>query len=178
VARWGELFPWPFVGVTVLLAVLVVLTPNLLSAGGGPSAGSLESQAELVLDRDTASGTTTFYIHGIGLVRYATIRIDLASAGWPAESAPRNWTTAVWQNLSLAAVEPTKLNPVGVNITVRYVDPTGQAAWFLGEYVVYATADTLYVDPFLPGSSAIAPTGVGALPLTLFLTQSSTGTVP
>ena len=68
-AAWGRLFPLPFVGVSVLLVLLIFLTPNLL-LGGRPAAGSLATEAELTIDHPAGGNVTHFYINGLSSVRY------------------------------------------------------------------------------------------------------------
>jgi len=172
--RWAEWLPWPLVGVSVLLAVLIFLTPNLLSAGTGAAAGSLEVQAELTLYRAPQANGTELYVHGLGLVPYAALTLQLAPWNATAFTVPSNWTTTIRANHSLALVAETFDDPFVVNVTAVYTDPAGATEWYLGAFVVQATTDTLYVTPLLAGVAPVNPTPIDALPLSLLLTGSST----
>lgn len=177
----SRFFPIPLVGAAVLLAVLILLTPNLISAGGGPAAGSLATQAELVVDHDPSGAVTQFYVHGLGDVRYARITVALdPNVSWPAPSSiPTNdWTNATTLNGTLALVVDTAANPVAVNVTAVYVDPTLATVWYLGTYVLDVSGGMLSIVPLLPGAASISPTPLDALPLELLLTASSTGVAP
>ena len=81
VAAW---FPPPLVGVSLLLVVLIVLTPNLLSTGA-PAAGTYPTQAELVVDRGpTEPNVTHLYVKSVGNVRYVNLTMALATnLTWP-----------------------------------------------------------------------------------------------
>ncbi len=70
--------------IVALLVLLILLTPNLLPTST-PSAGSLATQAELIVDRADTSNITHFYVQGIGDVRYVTITAQIATnVSWPA----------------------------------------------------------------------------------------------
>lgn len=177
----GRYFPIPLVGAAVLLAVLILLTPNLISAGGGPAAGSLATQAELVIDHAPTGSVTQFYIHGLGDVRYARIVVQLdPNVTWPAPSSVpyADWTNTTAMNGTLAIVVDTPANPVAVNVTAVYVDPTSTTVWYLGTYVLDVSGGMLSIVALLPGASSISPTPLSALPLELLLAASSTGVSP
>lgn len=178
---WSRYFPVPMVGAAVLLAVLILLTPNLISAGGGPAAGSLETQAELVIDHDPSGAVTQLYVHGFGDVRYARITVQLdTNVSWPAPPAipEANWTNTTTLNGTLAIVVDTVANPVAVNVTAVYVDPTSTTVWYLGTYVLDVSGGMLSIVPLLPGAASISPTPLEALPLELLLAASTTGVAP
>jgi hypothetical protein len=119
----GRFFPLPFVGVALLLAVLIVLTP-ILTANGQPAAGSIFSQAELIVDALPGNVSTHFYVRGEGTTaRYDEIRMGFAvgfnwTGGFPA--GPLNWT--VWQNASsvLSIDGVVNQTPVAVNVSALY----------------------------------------------------------
>lgn len=174
----GRYFPIPLVGAAVLLAVLILLTPNLISAGGGPSAGSLETQAELVIDHAPNGALTQLYVHGLGDVRYARLTIALApNVSWPPlTSVPSAaWTNITSQNETLALVVTTPANPFAVNVTAVYTDPTSATVWYFGTYAIDVSGGMLTIVPLTPGTASISPTPVAALPLELLLTASTTG---
>jgi hypothetical protein len=177
----SRFFPIPLVGAAVLLAVLILLTPNLISAGGGPTAGSLETQAELVIDHDPTGSVTQLYVHGLGDVRYARITVQLdPNVSWPAPTfiPESNWTRTTTLNGTLAIVVDTAANPVAINVTAVYVDPTSTTVWYMGTYVLDVSGGMLSIVPLLPGAAPISPTPLSALPLELLLAASSTGVAP
>jgi hypothetical protein len=177
----GRFFPIPLVGTVVVLLALILLTPNLITSGGSPPAGSLETQAELIVDRVTGNATTHFYIHGLGLVRYQSITVALGTnTTWPAPSSPSaiRWSSSNWSNDSLAVVTATTADPVAINITALYVDSMGARIWFLGVFVFHVSGDTLYVAALLTGAASIPPTPVASLPLPIILLSSATGNPP
>lgn len=174
----GRYFPVPLVGAAVLLAVLILLTPNLISAGGGPSAGSLETQAELVIDHAPNGAVTQLYVHGFGDVRYARITIQVdPNVSWPPLTpvGSDDWTNVTSANETLALVVDTTADPFAVNITAVYVDPTLATVWYLGTYAIDISGGMLSIVPLTPGAGSISPTPVAALPLELLLAASSTG---
>ncbi len=174
----SELFPWPFVGVAVLLVVLILLTPNLLSAGGGPAAGSLETQAELIVDRTVADPTLHIYLTGLGIVRYASLSLAWSTNfSWPPPTtvASGNWTNRTWANQSLTLQGATVLDPVAVNVSAVYVDPSGATVWYTGLFAFHVANGLLYTVELAPGASPVSPTALTNLPLAFPLTASSTG---
>lgn len=175
-----EYFPWPLVGAVVLLVVLIFLTPNLLSSAN-PAAGSLVTEAELIVDRVLGSNVTHFYVEGLGNVRYAEIRAGVdPNVSWP---PPPSATNLTFTNLSngtnvLALAFNSPANPVAVNVTVLYVDQSGGTVEYWGIYAFNTSAGYLNVgalDPLLP---TYPPTPVGSLPLTILLSSGVPGTVP
>jgi hypothetical protein len=177
----GRFFPIPLVGTVVLLLALIVLTPSLIAAGGPPPAGSLETEAELIVDRVAGNATTHFYIHGLGLVRYQSITVALGTnTTWPPPSSPSaiRWNPASWWNDSLAVVTSSPIDPVAINITALYVDSMGARIWFLGVFVFHVSGDTVYVAALLSGATSIPPTPLASLPLPIILLASSTGNPP
>jgi hypothetical protein len=179
--RWGAYAPWPFVGVALLLVVLILVTPVLIS-DGQPAPGVL-TQAELIVDRVNGGNTTHFYIRGLGsTVRYAGIRVDVATNFSWSGSGTVNWTALrystaenVTEVLSLGFALPD--NPVALNISAYYVSPGGNAL-YVGEVAFYlgpspgVSGDYLYATS---STSAVAvpssPTPVdnASLPLPILL---------
>jgi hypothetical protein len=177
--RLQELFPLPFVAVVVLLVVLIVLTPNFESLGR-PAAGSLESEAELLVDRAPNENITHLYVEGLGSVRYASISLALARP--PPGGAPPAPTFSfanrtVWNN-SLLAGETTGWNPVAVNVSAVYVDPSGAVAYFVGVFEFNVTATTLVTESYLPTPPTSSAAPIGDLPLTFLLESAPPGSFP
>ncbi len=122
-SRLAGLFPGPLVGVALLLAILIVLTP-VLTSNGQPVAGSIFSQAELIVDALPGNSTIHFYVRALSsTARYSEIRLALATdfnwtGGFP--SGRLNWTD--WQNASsvVAVDASTNRSPVAVNVTALY----------------------------------------------------------
>jgi hypothetical protein len=163
---------WPFVGVAVLLVALILLTPNLFLS----SSPGLETRAELVVDRASVSRNTTFYVESIGTsTRYQSIIVGLAPLPvWPYKGSMSTLSGWSWTNgtdtLVLTASEP--VNPVAVNVTVKYTDPAGVTTEYVGVYGFYLNSTTLTLDAMtlLPGTSAPpAATPLADLPIFLLL---------
>ena len=72
----------------------------------------------------------------------------------------------------------TEANPVAVNVTAVYIDPTSTTVWYLGTYVLDISGGMLSIVPLLSGAASISPTPLDALPLELLLAASSTGVAP
>lgn len=137
-AASGRLFPLPLVGVALLLAVLIVLTP-ILTANGQPAAGSIFSQAELIIDALPGNVTTHFYVRGEGITaRYDDIRMGFAyDFNWTGGFPPGrlNWT--VWQNASsvLSINGAAIQTPVAVNVSALY-SANGVNALYVGVFAI------------------------------------------
>jgi len=176
----AQLFPWPFVGVVVLLVVLIFLTPNLL-LNGAPAAGSLATQAELIVDRAPGNNTTHFYVNGLGTVRYAEIRAYVATnVSWPPPPSASNlsWVNLSYSANALSAIFSSAANPLALNVSVTYVDAAGTGVEYYGSYTFYFGDTTLEVVPLAPGLANVTPTPIASLPLTLLLTATAPGTAP
>jgi hypothetical protein len=179
----GKYFPGPLVGIALLLALLIVFTPFLTSYGQ-PTAGSIFSQAELVLDALPGETTVHFYVHGLGTTaRYASISVGLDynfswTGGWP--SGNLTWTN--WTNGSnvLVVTGNTSRLPAAVNITADYVN-AGVSAVYAGQFALNVTAssgtDTLYVVSNTAGIGDFS-TPVSDLPVPITLVLVSTGSAP
>lgn len=170
---------WPLVGVAVLLVILILLTPNLFPAGGG----SLQTRAELIVDRPAVTGNTSFYVESVGTsTRYQDVAVGLyALPMWPytgniSRVRAWNWTNATE---TLVLVDQNATIPVAVNVTVKYTDPSGMTTVYVGRYGFDLNATTLTWNAvnLLPGASTPpAATPVADLPIFLLLAiETSTG---
>jgi hypothetical protein len=179
----GQYFPRPLVGVALLLGLLIVFTPFLTSYGQ-PSAGSIFSQAELILDALPGNNTTHFYVHGLGTTaRYANISVGFAfdfpwTGSWP--SGPLNWTQ--WSNASsvLSVSAAVDRMPVAVNVSALYV-ANGVSALYVGLFALNlslgATGEVLSVASNTPGVGGFS-TPVASLPVPITLALIRTGSAP
>lgn len=177
--RLGELFPLPFVGVVVLLAVLIFLTPNLL-LGGAPTAGTLATQAQLTVDLLPGAATVHFYVQGFSTVRYAVLAAFVATnTTWP-PPAPANltWTNASYGTEVLAAAFSATGLPLVVNVSATYVDPAGTSVTYWGIYAFNVLGTDLYTTPLDTRLPAVGATPLNALPLTLLLESAPAGGTP
>jgi hypothetical protein len=179
-AAWARYFPLPFVGVSVLLVLLIFLTPNLL-LGGGPAAGSLAAQAELTIDHPPSGNVTHFYVNGLSTVRYEVVQAWMCTnLTWPAPSSLSNltWLNASWGTGELAAEFSTSANPVAVNVTATYVDATGSSVEYYAIYEFYLGSGSLQGASLAPGQTSFGSTPLSSLPVTLLLASTTPGTVP
>jgi hypothetical protein len=173
--RLRDWFPVPFVAIVVLMLALIALTPNLVS-NGRPSAGSLQTEAELLVDFPSGQNMTHLYVKGIGTVDYASITLALARP--PAGSPPATAATFAFNatsrwNDTILAGETTALDPVAVNVTAVYTDPTGTTVDFVGEYEFNVTAGYLYWVSYLPSLSSVSSAPLSALPITFPLSSTT-----
>lgn len=173
-------FPTPFVAIVALLLVLIVLTPNLLSTAA-PSAGSLVTEAELVVDRVVGGNTTHFYVRGLGEVRYASIVVSLSrNLAWPAPGSVANVSfgaTTTTDNVLLALVS-TMANPVAVNVTATYIDSGGAKVAFVGVFAFDVAAGVLYETAYFPAGTSGTSTPLDDLPLSFLLETVPAGGSP
>jgi len=182
----GDYIPWPFVGVTVLLVVFILVTPVLLSIGSAPG---ITTEAELIVDRVVGESTLHFYVRALGAAeRYATIRLSLADDfGWDGTHGVP-WSSLSWDSwtnetdtLELDLI--TGANPVAVNVTALFVSSGGSAlyAGVLAFFVAGSSAsgETLFAASETSGIAVPASTAVSnaTLPLTILLATASTGGV-
>jgi hypothetical protein len=173
-------FPLPLVGAAVLLAILIVLTPNLLSTNS-PTAGSLISEAELLIDRaPSGSNTTQLYLKGIGIARYASLELQWAPLGGP--NVPGNLTGIDWVgvakgNQSLGIDGRTIAQYFVVNASAVFIDASGAGATYSGAYACLWSGDSLYTTAYLPGTGS-ETTPLDQLPLTLILSEGPYGGGP
>ena len=172
----GELFPIPFLAVVVLLVVLIFLTPNLVSSGT-PAAGSLPTEAELVVDRVVGTNVTHLYVKSLGTVRYTHIAVGIATnVPWPTSSAhPPHFPNATVWNDSLTVAVNAWADPFAVNVSAVYIDAAGVAVDYVGTYAFNVSRGTLTVVPLSTGEATIPPTPVSALPLFILLAAQPAG---
>jgi hypothetical protein len=158
--RW---LPWPFVGVALLLATLIFLTPVLIASSQPPAAGSLFTQAELIVDGISTNSTLHFYVRGEGIsARYTNISIGFAfNVNWsdPFGSAPLRWTD--WSNASnvLSIGTESDRQPVAVNASALYV-AGGASALYVGVLAFNVTWPPAVTTPQLnmvSNTSGISP---------------------
>jgi hypothetical protein len=163
---------WPFVGIVVLLVALIILTPNLFSAG---SAG-LQTRAQLIVERASPHDNTSFYVESIGTsTLYQSIAVGFAAMpNWPYKGTAvdlGNWT---WQkgNETLALVASSALNPVAVNVTVTYLaSSSGVTTEYVGVYAFYLNDTTASLEGIsLLSGVAAPPASTPLADLPIFLT--------
>jgi hypothetical protein len=173
-------FPTPFVAIVALLIVLIVLTPNLLSTAA-PSAGTLPTEAELIVDRVPSENATHFYVRGLGEVRYDSIVVSLSkNLPWPAPASVANVSfgvPATTDNVLIALVS-TMANPVAVNVTATYVDSAGTMVTFVGVFAFDVSGGVLYETPYFPAGTAGSSTPLDDLPLSFLLETVPAGGSP
>lgn len=184
--RWGAYAPWPFVGATALLLIVILLTPVLISLGE-PAPGIL-TQAELGVDRVAGSNTTHFYVRPLGgSVRYAAIWAaadENASdiGNWTGRGG-LNWTqlhyARYWNGTDLILLGfNSTANPVAVNITACYSSGSGDELYY-GEFVFYvgpgpSGAEQLFATTSTSGVTVSSTTPVSALPYWIYLSSTPT----
>jgi hypothetical protein len=186
--RLGRYLPWPLVGVAIVLGVLIVLTPVLLSLGGPPAAGSVFTQAELIVDRVPGGNTTHFYVRAIGAtVRYAAIEVSWASGfSWTGTGTPDwaglNWTIATNVTDFLSVTVSSAANPIALNVSAYY-DSNG-IALYVGVFAFYVTnasgspADSLLGVTPTPGVALATATAIASLPILVPLADVGAGRGP
>ncbi|HTT72941.1 MAG TPA: hypothetical protein VMG99_02150 [Thermoplasmata archaeon] len=183
-SRIGEYVPLPLVAVAMLLVGLLVLTPLLLSSGGPPAAGTVLTQADLIVDRVAGENVTHFYVRAVGLtVRYASIEVTSASGfAWTGTSPP-SWDSLAWgpavnATNVLSASFATSDNPIALNVTVLY--NANGVAYYVGTFSFYATnttapANTLYGLSPTSGVTVPYQNGLASLPLAIPLADVGSG---
>ena len=177
-ASLAPYFPLPLVGAAVLLAVLILLTPNLLSTGA-PSAGSLESQAELLVDRGTAAGNGThLYLRGIGLARYTTLALSWSP--WNGSAPPTSYERLpLGQRVNGSELLSVSLTATAtrfvVNASAAYVDAAGGTANYAGAWALEWSGGMLQVTPYGDVTGTSGPTAPDQLPLVLLLAELPQG---
>jgi hypothetical protein len=176
------LFPGPLVGIALLLAILIVLTP-ILTSNGQPAAGSIFSQAELIVDAVPGNATTHFYVRALSATaRYSEIRFSLATGfnwtgGFP--KGTLNWTG--WQNATniVAISAQSNSTPVAVNVTAIY-SANGVTAYYVGLLAleIYlppgASTEVLNLASATAGISGFS-TPITNLPLPITLSDIGSG---
>ncbi len=180
----GAYFPLPLVAVAILLVVLIVLTPLLFSSNGPPAAGTVLTQADLVVDRIPGENVTHFYVRAVGLtVRYASIVVTAATGyAWNGSTAP-DWDALPWSTVAnLTDVVATSFNasgnPIALNVTVLY--NANGVAYYVGTFSFYATdasppSNNLFALSSTSGVTVPYQTGYGSLPLAIPLADVGSG---
>ena len=178
--RLAPFFPLPLVGASVLLAILIFLTPNLLSTGS-PSAGSIESQVELLVDRAPAGDNFThLYVRGFGLARYASLTLAVGSlngTAFPATLSGVRWTIRDHGNNSLELDTRTSDPSFAVNASASFVDSAGVGIVYRGGYAFRWEGDRLLSQGY-DDASGSTTTALASLPLVLLLPENPTGGGP
>ena len=172
----GGLFPWPLVGIALLLVIGIVVTPTLVAANGQPPPG-VSTYAQLIVDALPGNNSTHYYVRSLGTTtRYAEIQLGFAF-GFPWTGAyptgRLNWTD--WQNVSdvLSIDQVANGTPVAVNVTAYYT-ANGASALYVGVFAIYvgipagSSTDTLFVASDTPGIGGFSyPVSDLPLPITL-----------
>lgn len=179
--------PWPLVGIAIILAALIVLTPVLFSTSHQPGPGIL-TQAELVVDKISTNATLHFYVWALGEeIRYASIVVAVATHfNWTGNTSLAfdrlNWTE--WYNGTdvLSVLFDVNANPVALNVTVHYVSPSG-SAWYVAQLAFYVTTgspQSLYSTTDTPGVAVSSPLAVSnsTLPVPVLLHNAGSGGSP
>lgn len=143
-------FPIPLVGTATILAVLVLLTPVLVDTGG-PAAGSVFTQAELVVDPGSGAGPLHLYLHGIGNVRYAELSLALADNYSWGQGVPSGWGAATNGSGLVELSAESALGTVAVNATAHYVDSSGGSTWYFALLGLSETGSTMRFVSFTSG---------------------------
>ena len=189
--RWGRYAPWPFVGATALLLVLIVLTPALISLGQ-PAPGIL-TQAAFGVDRAPDSSVLNFYVRPLGAtVRYTGIwagvdenasDIQSTSGGNWTGSGGLNWTRLQFTRFLnstdvLLLGFNSSANPVAINVTACYTSGSGDEL-YRGEFAFYSgpspsANDQLFAATDTPGITVPSSTAVSDLPYWIPLSSVAT----
>lgn len=183
--RWGAYAPWPFVGATALLLVLILLTPALISLGQ-PAPGIL-TQAELGVDQAPSATVLNFYVRPLGTtVRYSNISAGIdenaSNINWTG-SGPFNWTRLNFTRFSNASDVllmgfSSSANPVAVNVTACYESGSGDELYY-GEVVFFAVSSPtggsrLYAATNTPGVTVPGSIAISDLPYWIPLSSTAT----
>ena len=167
---WRRFFPMPWVGFAVLLLALIILTPVLYSTGP-PAAGTIFTQAELVVD---SNGTAThLYLWGVSDVRYQSLSLGILTGfvwGHRPDRSPATWTNATD---SLAVVGATDRTLFAVNVSALYVSQG--SACYGGLVAFNLTSTALAAQSFTPGLSIPSTVGLSSLPLSIALVNLGAG---
>ena len=184
-SRLEGMFPGPLVGAALILALMIVVTP-ILTANGQPAAGSIYSQAELVVDGLPGNATTHFYVRGLGTTaRYEELRLSFAFGfNWAGSfpSGALNWTD--WLNASdvLSIDAAVTGNPVAVNVSALY-SANGVSALYVGVFAMQvgvpagSSTDTLTVVSHTAGIAGFT-WPVASLPAFISLSNVGSGGTP
>jgi hypothetical protein len=156
--------PFPLVVTAVLLVLLIVLTP-VLAPNGPPAAGTIFTQATLLVDHSPTSNLTTFYLRALGsTVRYTHISVWGATGfdwtgGFP--SPPLNWSQIANQSDLVAFQFNSTANPIALNITMLY-SSGGSQAYYEGTFAFYVGTPPGYSSPQLLSVTTTSGTSLGS----------------
>lgn len=154
-------FPIPLVAPAVLLVVLILFTPILFQSGA-LAPGTLEVQADLIVNPVNSGLATDFVVRAVGnTVVYSAIAVRMASNfSWRGicPSTGLNWSS--WQNGSevLTAVFQATSNPVVVLVNATYTEG-GKVAIYAAEVAFNSASGTLSYSACYgttPGSGSVS----------------------
>ncbi|MFZ0699413.1 MAG: hypothetical protein WAN74_04405 [Thermoplasmata archaeon] len=146
-------FPTPLVGVAAILLVLIVLTPVLIGTGV-PAAGTIFTQAEVIVDYPGSNSTSYFYLHAIGNVRYANLSIGVAeNYDW---NTPPPIGSIVWGNwtngTNMVVIGASySNNPIAVNVSAYYTTAKEGSAWYVAILAFEVSGNTLFMRSYTAG---------------------------
>ncbi len=159
-----------------LLILLIFLTPALLATGSSPPAGSPLTAAELIVDRAANANNTTYYVTSLSTsARYQSVALGFEELSvWPFTGAVSSLRAWHWENATnvLVVSATNASNPVAVNVTVKYTDPSGASAMYTGIFAFFVNRTTAELDAssLLHGlSPPPAVTPLSRLPIYLLL---------
>jgi hypothetical protein len=109
---------WPLAGLSALLVLLIVLTPDLV-APNTPSAGCFGSAPKLDVDQPPGASVLKLYVEGVETIRFQNISIAIANSTWPPPPSAVGLNWSRWDNASesLFGNHTTSVDPVAVNVT-------------------------------------------------------------
>ncbi len=177
--RARGLFPIPLVGAATILFVLILLTPILITSGV-PAAGTIFTQAELVVDHPTGNSTTNFYLHAIGNVRYAYLSIGFAqNYNWDNPPPIQALVWGNWTNgTNLVAISAESLDdPIAVNVSAYYATAKEGNAWYVAILGFEVVDNTMFLRSYTSGVDvprSVSLSGA-ALPLPILLADVGSG---
>lgn len=146
-------FPIPLVGAAAILLVLILLTPVLIGTGV-PAAGTIFTQAEVIVDYPGDNATSNYYLHAIGNIRYSILSIGIAeNYAW---NNPPPISSLVWGNWTnatdLVAISASSSdNPVALNISAYYSTAKEGSAWYVAIVAFEVVGNTLFFRSYTSG---------------------------
>ncbi len=146
-------FPIPLVGVAAILLVLIVLTPVLIGSGV-PAAGTIFTQAEIIVDYPGVNMTSYLYLHAIGNIRYASLSIGIAeNYNWSAPPSVGSLRWGNWTNgTNLVAIDTSYAgNPVAINVSAYYTTAKVGSAWYVAIIAFEVSGNTLFFRSYTTG---------------------------
>lgn len=146
-------FPIPLVGAAAILVVLIVLTPILIGSGV-PAAGTIFTQAEVIVDYPGTNATSYYYLHAIGNVRYTMLSIGIAeNYVW---DHPPPIPSLIWGNWTngtdlVAIGAMSSGNPVALNVSAYYSTAKEGSAWYVAIIAFEVVGNTLFFRSYTSG---------------------------